>query len=457
MSGRRCRRAIWVVLVPALASVGCQKDAGASSASSADAGAAEDPLCVETAPVVESVERPVLEVPANVLPNQKLVVFPKVPGTIVEITKDKGDPVAKGEVLLRIDPQPYEDAIRQVEAQLQVARVAAAGAASTVDTVTPQLQRLEALMQNGVVAPSQVDEVRTGYQQGLAGAQAARAQAQLAQVGLEIARTRLADTVVTAPFGGVVAERLADVGALAQVMPPTPVLVILDISKVRVEGSVPELQFARIDREEEVEVELDAYPGRPVRARIAAVMPALDPETRTVPISVVLDNDGRFRPAMAATLRVWLHAETWTVVPREALLGDPASGSGTVFVIRPDGSAEERRIEILGRSENRLNVRGVQAGARVALTGIHRLRNGDRVCLADERPGQATEAAGSVPASSPAVPPPVAASPAPASDANGLDAPRPSAESAGAAGSGPSDASPGADAEAAEAAEAARR
>ena len=309
---RACRTTmVWgAVLVSASASMaGCQKDAGASSAAPAEAGAVE-PLCVETVAVAEWVERPVLEIPANVLPNQKLVVFPKVPGTIIEITKDKGDPVAKGEVLLRIDPQPYEDAIRQVEAQLQVARVAAAGAASTVDTVTPQLQRLEALQQSGVVAQSQVDEVRTGYQQGVAGAQAARAQAQLAQVGLEIARTRLADTVVTAPFDGVVAERLADVGALAQVMPPTPVLVILDIARVRVEGAVPELQFSRIDPDEEVEVVLDAYPDRPLRARISAVAPALDPETRTVPISVVLENDGRIRPAMAATLRVRLRAET---------------------------------------------------------------------------------------------------------------------------------------------------
>jgi RND family efflux transporter MFP subunit len=349
-----------------------------------DAGPAE-PLCVETALVVESVERPVLEVPGNVLPNQKLVVFFKVPGTITEITKDKGDPVVKGDVLARIDPQPYEDAIRQVEAQLDVARVAAAGAASTLQTVTPQLERLEALQQSGVVAQSQVDEVRTGHEQAGAGARAARAQAQLAQVGLEIARTHLADTVITAPFDGVVAERLADVGALAQPMPPTPILVILDINKVRVEGAVSELQFGRVDLEAELEVVLDAYPDQPVPARIAAVMPALDPETRTVQLSVVLDNDGRFRPAMSATLRLPLLPETWTVVPREALLGDPAAGSSTVFVVRPDGTIEEKRVEILDRSENRLSVSGVVAGERVAMTGLQRLRRGTTVCLAGER------------------------------------------------------------------------
>jgi len=393
------RAMVWAAFVLASALAGCQKDAGASSAASAEAGTAER-LCVETVTVVESVERPVLEIPANVLPNQKLVVFPKVPGTIVEITKDKGDPVVKGEVLLRIDPQPYEDAVRQVEAQLQVAQVAAAGAASTVDTVAPQLRRLEALQQSGVVAPSQVDEVRTGYQQGVAGAQAARAQAELVRVGLEIARTRLADTVVTAPFDGVVAERLADVGTLAQMMPPTPVLVILDIARVRVEGSVPELQFARIDRDEEVEVVLDADPGRPLRARIAAIAPALDPETRTVPISVILDNDGRIRPAMAATLRVRLQAETWTVLPRDVLLGDPSSGAGSVFVVQPDGAVRERRVEILGWAEDRLNVRGVEVGSRVVRTGIHRLHDGDRVCLADGRSEETRAvAAGLLPAS----------------------------------------------------------
>lgn len=378
-AGRSGLAVLVAVVVLGASAAGCQKEAGASAA--VDAGPAE-PLCVDTALVMESVERPVLEVPGNVLPNQKLIVFPKVPGTIVEITKDKGDPVVKDEVLVRIDPQPYEDAIRQVEAQLAVAQVAAAGAASTRDTVTPQLERLEVLQQSGVVTQAQVDEVRTSHEQAGAGARAARAQAQLAHVGLEIARTRLADTVLTAPFDGVVAERLADVGTLAQPMPPTPVLVILDIAKVRVEGAVSELQFGRVDREAELEVVLDAYPDQPVRGRIAAVMPALDPETRTVPISVLLENDGRFRPAMAATLRLSLLPETWTVVPREALLGDPASGSSTVFVIGPDGTATEQRVEILGRSENRLNVRGVAAGQRVAVTGVQRLRAGQTVCLA---------------------------------------------------------------------------
>jgi RND family efflux transporter MFP subunit len=331
------------------------------------------------------VERPAIEVPGNVLPNQKLIVFSKVPGTIVEITKGKGDPVTKGEVLVRIDPQPYEDAIRQVEAELNVAQVAAAGAATTLGTVRPQMERLEQLQQGGVVPQSQVDEVRTNYEQAGMGARSARAQAERAEVGLDIARSRLADTVLTAPFDGVVAERLADVGALAQVMPPTPVLVILDIAKVRVEGAVSELQFARVDQEAELEVVLDAYPDQPVRGRIAAVMPALDPETRTVQISVVLDNDGRFRPAMAATLRLRLLPETWTVVPREALLGDPSSGSSTVFVVGPGGKVEERRVEILDRSENRLSVSGVVAGERVAMTGIQRLRGGMTVCLAGER------------------------------------------------------------------------
>jgi cobalt-zinc-cadmium efflux system membrane fusion protein len=394
--------AVWVVVAS-----GCQKEAGASAAA-VDAVTA-GPLCVEMATVVESIERPMIEVPANVLPMQKLIVFSKVPGTIIEITKDRGDEVKKGEVLVRIDPKPYEDAVRQVEAQLNVAQVAASGAASTLNTVTPQVERLELLTQQGVIAQAQLDDVRTDYEQAGMGARSARAQAEMARVGLEIARSHLADTVITAPFDGVVAERLADVGTLAQPMPPTPVLVILDIAKVKVEGAVSELQFGRVDQEAEVEVELDAYPGQPVRARIAAVMPALDPETRTVPISVTLDNDGRFRPAMSATLRLRLLPETWTVVPREALLGDPASGAATVFVVQPDGKAVEQRVEILDRSENRLNVRGVAAGARVAMTGLQRLRGGMTVCVAGERP--AAPSAASAPLPQPAVTAPPAGVP----------------------------------------------
>jgi HlyD family secretion protein len=357
-------------------------EAGASAVEPVDSGPA---FCVETVAVEDIDLRPEVDVPANALPSQQVVLFAKVPGEIVEIAKRKGDPVAAGEVLFRIARDDYEDYVRQAEAQLHVARTAASGMAGTLRTVRPQVERLEQLTADGVTPTAQLDALRTQYAQADTGTRSAQAQVQLAELGVEMAGKKLEDTVIRAPFDGVVAERLADVGAYAQMMPPTPVLAILDIDPVKVEGAIPELSFGRLDREAPVRIVFDAWPDDPVDAPIAAVMPALDPRSRTLPISVTIPNpEGRFRPGMAAVMRLPMRSERWRVVPRRALVGEPSSGSAVVFVIGADGAVEERRLRVLGQDEGRVRVEGVEPGTRVAVTGVGRLRGGMTVCVEGE-------------------------------------------------------------------------
>jgi len=354
-------------------------------ASGAEGGAppprASEERCIRLEQAQQVVHRPYLEVPANVLPFRKVAIVPEVPGKIVLITKDKGDTVQEGETLLVIDPAGYEDGVQMAEAQLKLAQTAAYGASRTLATLRPQIDRVNRMRDDGVASEAQADGMRTQVQQATSAASAALAQVRVAEVGLEMARSRLEDTVIKAPFSGVVAERMVDVGSVATAMPPTVALVVMDIAQVKVEGSVPERLVGRLDPEAEVEVVLDAFPGDPVRVRLAAVMPALDPATRTVPVSVTVPNDGRFRAFMAARLRLPLQAETWVTVPRPAIMGDPSSGFGDVFVIGQDGTVTERRVTLGGRVEDRIQVIGVAAGERVAVSDLGRIRPGTRVCV----------------------------------------------------------------------------
>ena len=391
MTRPRCARAqtrlvrSWSCVGAAVAMVAAALGGACGRESRAEANtptpAAAEERCIRVELAQQLVHRPYLEVPANVLPFRKVAIIPEVPGRIVQITKDKGDAVEEGETLVVIDPGVYEDGVAMAEAQVALARTAAYGASRTLATLRPQMDRVQQMRDDGVASEAQADGVRTQVQQVTSAASAALAQVSVAEVGLRMAQTRLEDVVIKAPFAGVVAERMVDVGTIATAMPPTVVLLVMDIAQVRVEGSVPELLVGRLDAEAEVEVVLDAFPGAPVRARLAAVMSALDPVARTVPVSVTVPNDGRFRAFMAARLRLPLQAETWVTVPRPAILGDPSSGFGDVFVVGQDGTVTERRVTLGGRVEDRLQVVGVTAGERVAVSDLGRLRSGARVCV----------------------------------------------------------------------------
>ena len=189
----------------------------------------------------------------------------------------------------------------------------------------------------------------------------------------------MADTVVRAPFSGVVAERLVSVGDY--VARGTRVATVVRVDPLRVELTLPETYLAQVRVGQEVRLAVDAYPGESFAAAVRFISPSLRTEQRALTIEAVAPNrDGRLKPGLFATARLK------TPTPAPALLVPAASvetvaGTSRVYVVK-DGAADERIVTLGDRVGDRVELTsGAAAGELVVTDPRGRLTDGRLVTV----------------------------------------------------------------------------
>jgi membrane fusion protein, multidrug efflux system len=345
--------------------------ASAPAAGGGRAGGPGGPVAVE----VGKVERLRLEDDAQavgtLVSNQGVVLRPEVSGRIVRLGFADGQRVKRGQLLVQLDDSLPQAQLRQAEAQAGIART--------------NLQRSRDLVGQGFVSQSVVDQ------------NAAALDVAMAQVSL--AQAQLGRMKIVAPFDGVSGIRQVNIGDY--VKDGADLVNIEDISSVWVDFRLPERFLSRVKPGQDVEIALDALPGRALKAVIGALDSQLDANGRAVRVRARLANpDGLLRSGMFARARVVFSVrEAALVVPEEALvpLGDKQ------YVIKvvagADGSQRSQRIEArLGqRVKGKVELlAGVEEGDLVVLAGQSRLLRGDAlpVRVVDiSRPGGTARAA----------------------------------------------------------------
>lgn len=260
-----------------------------------------------------------LRVSGQVQPIRQVNVSPRESGRLAELLVDQGDEVVAGQVLARMDYGDLASGIRQAQARIQElqARLAElqagerpqviAAAQARVDAARSQvrlaereLERIQTLVQQGVVARSELDQRLARLEQAQADWQAAQQelerlrsgsrpetlqqiQAQIAQAEAELAQrqSRLAEAEIRAPFSGVVVQRFAEVGSFV-----TPTTAASDATAassssilalaqgIEVRAQVPEAQIAQVRVGQPVEIRSLAYPDRVVQGRVKRIAPA---------------------------------------------------------------------------------------------------------------------------------------------------------------------------------------
>lgn len=267
--------------------------------------------------VVDLTQR--LRVSGQVQPLRQVNVSPRESGRLAELLVDQGDEVVAGQLLARMDYGDLASGIRQAQARIQELQarlaeqqagerpqvIAAAqarvdAARSQVDLAQRELERIQALVQAGVVARSELDQRSARLEQAQADLRAAQQelerlqlgsrpetlqqiQAQIAQAQAELAQrqSRLAEAEVRAPFSGVVVQRFAEVGSFvapttaasdATAASSSSILALAQGIEVRAE--VPEAQIAQVRVGQPVEIRSLAYPDRLVQGRVKRIAPA---------------------------------------------------------------------------------------------------------------------------------------------------------------------------------------
>lgn len=313
---------------------------------------------------------------------RRSLIAAEQPGLVVDLKLEEGDPVAAGQVLARLDDTLSTLAVAREEANVLTRRAVVSERGSQLERARRDKARVDELAIKGSASANEGDDAQTNV--NLADARLAQAKAELgaAESDLALARERLRQMTVTAPFGGRVVKKSTEVGQWLQA--GASVVEIVALEQVEARLDVPESLVDKLRSssgaggEIKVRVRVRAL-GVEIDAAVAQIVPDADPLSRLFPVRVRLGNEGeRLKPGMSVVglVPTGKH-EPMLTVHKDAMLRDDA---GEFVYFDAGGAAAVARV------------RGVFAvGDRVALEAGSRLPPGARVIVkGNERvfPGQ---------------------------------------------------------------------
>lgn len=322
-------------------------------------------------------------------------ISPEVGGRAVDVPHRKGDRVAKGDVLLRLDPSVLDARVTLSRRELQAAHAQRDQACANAERSRRELGRLSRLAKDGIISTDVLDQAETAAETTRSACEAAQAGVAQAQAAIDLEGRQIGLTVIRAPFSGIVADLSIEVGEYTTPSPPgmpiPPVIDLIDPESVYVSAPMDEVDSARIQPGQPVRISVDSYPGRTFPGRVLRVAPyVLDREeqNRTVEIEAGLDGvpaGVRLLPGTSADVELILETRQGVLrVPTPALL------EGNRVLVVENGLLVERKLAIGLKNWDWTEVRaGLAPGDRV-VTSLDRpeVKAGAEVRVAQDQPAQ---------------------------------------------------------------------
>jgi len=331
----------------------------------------------ELAPVVSKPISRTIELPGEFQPFQSVSIHAKVRGYVDRVLVDRGSAVKQGQLLAELTAPEMKAQISEAESKVHAAesdRLQAeaqlAAAQSTYDSLKKAAETPGAIAGNELVqAQKQVEAaqalVQSKRQAGIAVEATVRAQKDLE-----------AYLRITAPFDGIVTDRLVHLGALVGPGADPVLLVIQEISHLRLVVAVPEENVGGIVPGARVEFRVPAYPGRTYSGTVARISHALDQKSRTMAVELdVFNRDGSLSPGMYPSVK-WPSRglRPSLLVPKTSVV----TTTERTFVIRNQNGHAEWINVVKGTSDGDLiEVSGnLQAGDMVVRRSTDEIREG---------------------------------------------------------------------------------
>lgn len=320
-----------------------------------------------------------LDASGYVVARRQATLSAKILGKLVEVNVDEGQRIEKGAVVARLDDSNYSAALHQARAQEALTKAA-------FDDAAPIHARYQRLREQGAISTDQFEIQNAQYD-------AAKNAYAVATAAVALAQTLENDTVIRAPYSGIVTSRAAQVGEIVAPSAAgggqtrTGIATIVDMESLEVEVDVSENYIDRVRPDQKATIQLTAYPDWDIPASVIAVIPTADQSKGTVKVRIAIKaKDARILPEMGARVSFETTPSAGPVshaitVPPDAVAG--SGDSGTVFVIADD-KVQARAVKIgLRTSQSVTILSGVNAGDRLAQGDLSKLHDGDRVAVQD--------------------------------------------------------------------------
>lgn len=312
-----------------------------------------------------------LPLTGTLTPFNEATVKAKVAGELVAVTVREGEPVRQGQVLARIDQTEVQARVAARRADLSAARAQLEWAGKNRDTQ-------KALLEKGFIAQAAFDNVQSNYDVALARLRAAEAE-------LVVAQKSLGDSVLVAPFAGIVSLRHAQAGE--RVALDGKVVTVVDLARLQLEAAVPASEIGKLRLGQSVAFRVDGFGEQRFAGRIDRINPATVAGSRSINVYAVIDNpQGVLRGGLFAQGAVSLERiEGALVVPASAVREE--LGRNVVYAL-VDGTVRRKAVKIgPADAADRVQVlEGLAPGDRIVRTNLGTLREGAAARLAGPQP-----------------------------------------------------------------------
>lgn len=280
---------------------------------------------------------------------------PATPGKIESVLVEIGDRVVKGAPLVKMD-----------DAQLIQSKI-------QMNNLQTDFSRLDTLKKAGSIAQQQYDQME--------------AQFEVAQKNVEYLSE---NTLITAPFSGVISGKYFENGELYSGAPiatvgKAAIVSLIQIDRLKTIVSISEKYFPGIKNGMEANIKVDVYPGQEFKGKIFRIYPTINPQTRTFDVEVSIDNSKNLlRPGMFSRITIDLEKANALVLPAVAVLKMQGSNIRYLFVDE-NGKAKRVEVELGKRFDDKVEVISgeLKPGDKIVINGQARLLDGMEIQIAE--------------------------------------------------------------------------
>ena len=331
----------------------------------------------------------VLNASGYVTARRRATVSSKVTAKVLEVLIEEGMVVEEGQVLARLDTTNVDASFRLARAELVAVKTALEETKVRLAEANLNLDRTKALVADSVVSQAELDRVQASVDVIEARMARQGEEETVAERRIAVWNQQLEDTIIRAPFDGVVTTKNAQPGEMISPVSAgggftrTGIGTVVDMSSLEIEVDVNESYINRVQAGQTVEATLDAYPTWRIPSHVIAIVPTADRDRATVRVRIGFDElDPRVLPDMG--VKVAFQGDeaeqaggSAVRIPKGAVSRD--EGRDVVFVVR-DGQVERRAVR-LGTIEDgeALVLFGISPGESVVVEGPDELADGERV------------------------------------------------------------------------------
>ena len=353
-------------------------------------GARSIPVRSVTARAVAATGGSLLDATGYVVALREATVSGKSIYKVNEVLVQEGQPVKQGQIMARLDDTNARAALDQSKAQVRQFEAALAAARLAAADARPSFLRNEKQRAEGLISEDAFDTSKSAYDAAQTAVAVAEENLTVAKATVEVNRRYEDDTIIVAPFNGVVTVKTAQPGEIVspQFLGGGGIVKIVDMDSLEVDVDVSENFINRVHPKQPASITLNAYPDRRISAEVIAVIPTADRAKATVKVRIGFkEKDPRIIPEMGAHVSFLdaaadlpagsASAMPVVIVPLAAVQAN--GDAGVVFVITGDRVLRQT-VRLGSRNAGSQTIlAGLQPGSDLAIGDFSKLRDGGKI------------------------------------------------------------------------------